>query len=135
MSPRPCLIEYKTIQHCSCIFFSSFFYIFHHQSTSKHFHFFTFYITSIIFYSLQSKTFSLFYTFFKIFISHHHFLQILKLTTHYSVMFCSVQFFAKQAHIRKNRWQTIIESYNDTMNYSESLSNKEHDSSNIFLHN
>jgi hypothetical protein len=70
-------------------FFFFFFFIFDHPSKTKHSHFFTFYITPIIFYSLQSKTFSLFYTFFKIFISHHHFLQIPKLTTHYSVIFLS----------------------------------------------
>jgi hypothetical protein len=32
------------------------------------------------------------------FISHHHFLLILKLTTHYSDLLCSVHVFVKQAY-------------------------------------
>jgi hypothetical protein len=76
------------------IYFFTFFNTNQHQNILT---FFTFYITSIIFHyysnkkiSLQYKIFSLFYTNSFYFISHHHFLLISKLTTHYSVLFCNV---------------------------------------------
>jgi hypothetical protein len=84
---------FDRIQNNTTLFMHFFFFIFLYFSPPiniKTFPLFHFYITSIIFYSLQSKTFSLFYTFFKIFISNHHFLQIPKLTTYYYVMFCTV---------------------------------------------
>jgi hypothetical protein len=68
--------------------------------------FFTFYITSIIFITIQIKKFTIIQNFFTFlynffilfyFISHHHFILISKLTTHYSVLFYSVHVFAKQA--------------------------------------
>jgi hypothetical protein len=99
----PCLLSLITVQdsawHYSLHFFSLF-HFFQQQFTSKHFHFFHFlYQINNFFFiiqiqnSLKYKKISLFYTNSFYFISHHHFLLILKLTTS---LLCSVPVFAKQ---------------------------------------
>jgi hypothetical protein len=71
-------------QHCSYTFFFIFFIFLN----TKHSIFFTFYINS-----LRYKIFSLLYINSFYFISHHHFLLILKLTI---PLLCSVHIFVKQ---------------------------------------
>jgi len=89
-----CLISSRTVQHnvvtVYVLFSFSFFLTFFIFSTTNQHQniltFFTFYITSIIlFITIQIKKFTTYNTFY--FISHHHFLLISKLTTHYSVLF------------------------------------------------
>jgi len=98
---RACLISHRTLQN-SGWYYSQFFILFLHFPITINiktfsFFFFTFYITSIIFYYYSNKKihyntnfFSLFYKNSFYFISHHHFLLISKLTTQYSVLFCSL---------------------------------------------
>jgi hypothetical protein len=98
-----CLISYRTEQHN--VVTVHVFFFFYHQSTSKHSHFFFFFFFFFFFYFLFiCKIFFLFfYTNSFYFISHHHFLLILKLTTHYSVLFCTCLCQTSPTTMRKRR--------------------------------
>jgi len=87
-----------TVQYYLWVFFIYFFIFFTTNQHQNILIFFTFYITSIIFYYYSNKKIYYKTKIFHLFISRHHFLLILKLTTHYTVLLCSVHVFTKQAH-------------------------------------
>jgi hypothetical protein len=113
---RQCLAKNTTEQDSAWYYSLHFFIFFQQQSTSKHSHFFhflyhinNFFITIRIKYSLKYNFFfliffSLFYTNSFYFISHYHFLLILKLTI---PLLCFVPVFTKQ-DLRSFRFDVCI---------------------------
>jgi hypothetical protein len=87
-------VQYRIMR---LLFMNLFFYFFIFFNTNQHkniFIFFTFYITSIIFYYYSNKKFTtiqifftFLYNFLFYFISHRHFLLILTIIIHYSILF------------------------------------------------